>query len=265
MKRAATNMSTWTVAILAMTTLAFAAACGSSKKLNNGGAKGTKKKPTSILPESEIGEYEGEGEEEEQEVEAPISKPELDLTKVGNIIGFKENDALVATFAALTRVNKAQVLESIRLTIPAPANGQPDQRTVANAMSRYDGLFGQLATGETPAEQTPAVVAATTKLAAHYCDALINGTGNEALRSQVLPGVNFASAPAALDLNATADVMVKAFWPMDIESGPDMGSSVQMFGEVLGAIRSSAPAATTPNIILGGCAVLLTSAPVTRL
>jgi hypothetical protein len=258
------KITNWSIIAIMATALGFAVGCGDTK-LGSGspqlaGKKKVKKSSSDI--ESNVSENEEEKKLEEQENSGSYtpSGPTLDLSKVGSIVGFKDNDALVATFAALTRVSRAEVLESIRLSSPA------NQQTLPIAQTKFEGLFSQLATGESPSQQTPAVVAATTKLSAHYCDALVK---NATVRTQVLSGIDFTVAPAALDLTKSAQVLINAFWPMGIESSPDMNSSVQMLSALLGEIRTASatvtPAATSADIIMGGCAVTLTSAPVTML
>ena len=261
----AAKYTNWSIIAVLAAALGFAVGCGDTK-LGNGNptiaSKAKAKKKSSKDLGSSVDERENEDEQQEEEVggSSRPSGPTLDLSKVGSVVGFKDNDALVATFAALTRVSRAEVLESIRLSSPQ------NQQTPAIAQSKFEGLFSQLATGESPSQQTPAVVAATTKLSAHYCDALVKST---TIRGQVLAGIDFTVAPAALDLNKSAEVLINAFWPMGIESAPDMASSVQMLSALLGEIRTASatvtPAPTAADIIMGGCAVTLTSAPVTML
>jgi len=177
------------------------------------------------------------------------SAPVLDLGKIGYIIGFKDNDSIVATYAALTGVTRAEVLASMDANATAAA-------------AKFDDLFGQLPGGEEPSLQTGTAQSAKVKLAGHYCDAL--GKVADARRAAIYPNVNFAGTLAALDTRMVAQVVINAFWPANLKTVPEMSKTITDFAAALDQVRTglTGPLATVENLMLAGCVGALGSAQV---
>jgi hypothetical protein len=252
--------TTFTIGVSAAIAILMSVSCGKGTSLSGGGKDPKKDADKARNSTDDDGDVKSDDEDDvpnTDPTQGPAGpdqpqKPTLDITKIGYVIGFKDNDAIVATYRALTGVTRTEVLASM--------SANP---TTAAAM--FDDLYAQLPGGEEPSLQTGAAQAAKVKLAAHYCDSI--GKVTDARRAAVYPNINFAGAMAQLDSKVAAQVVINAFWPADLESVPDMSKSVNDFAAILEEVKTSLPTplATVENLMLAGCVGALASAQVQML
>lgn len=132
----------------------------------------------------------------------------------------------------------------------------------------YNDLEVQLPTSNNVKSFLSANQVAITKLAAEYCDALVNSS---TLRQNIWPGFNFGGTPNAVlnnngQKNAVINQTLNGFWGSNV--GGDRSTFqlelLSLFNDLL-AGENLGNAATTRTTIKGVCTAALASAPVTLL
>ncbi|MFT6070658.1 MAG: hypothetical protein ACJAT2_001380 [Bacteriovoracaceae bacterium] len=157
--------------------------------------------------------------------------------------------------------NFEQVLETMSVLTGVDAN----TNSISNT---YEDLKTQLPTNNDIKTFLPAHQVAVTKLAAEYCDELVDDSN---LRGSVWPGFNFGGTPTnSLNPNGRAAVINQAidkFWGLGTVSAADKNAAIVelqilMADLIVGEANNSA---TTRTVVKGVCIATLATARVTLL
>lgn len=157
--------------------------------------------------------------------------------------------------------NFEQVLETMSVLTGVDANTNAINNT-------YEDLKTQLPTNNDIKTFLPAHQVAVTKLAAEYCDELVD---DNSLRGSVWPGFNFGGTPTnSLNANGRATIINQAidkFWGMGTISAVDKNAAiVELQILVADLIANEANnSATTRTVVKGVCIATLATARVTLL
>lgn len=157
--------------------------------------------------------------------------------------------------------NFEQVLETMSVLTGVDAN-------VNSVSNTYEDLKTQLPTNNDIKTFLPAHQVAVTKLAAEYCDELVDDNN---LRGSIWPGFNFGGTPTnSLNANGRANVINQAidkFWGMGTVSAADKNAAiVELQILVADLIANEANnSATTRTVVKGVCIATLATARVTLL
>jgi hypothetical protein len=157
--------------------------------------------------------------------------------------------------------NFEQVLETMSVLTGVDAN--------TNAINdTYQDLKTQLPTNNDIKTFLPAHQVAVTKLAAEYCDELVD---DNSLRGSVWPGFNFGGTPTnSLNANGRANIINQAidkFWGMGTVSAVDKNAAiVELQILVADLVANEANTQTTTRTVVKGvCIATLATARVTLL
>ncbi len=157
--------------------------------------------------------------------------------------------------------NFEQVLETMSVLTGVDANTNAINNT-------YEDLKTQLPTNNDIKTFLPAHQVAVTKLAAEYCDELVDDNN---LRGSIWPGFNFGGTPTnSLNPNGRATIINQAidkFWGLGTVSGADKNAAIVelqilMADLIVGEANNSA---TTRTVVKGVCIATLATARVTLL
>lgn len=176
--------------------------------------------------------------------EPPVDPPAIVLEEVD--VGVKNFEQVLETMGVLTGVD-------------------PNVNSVRNT---YEDLKTQLPTNNDIKTFLPAHQVAVTKLAAEYCDELVDDSG---LRGSVWPGFNFGGTPAAsLDANGRATVInqtIDRFWGVGTVEVTDRNAAqVELQVLIADLLQNEAEnSTTTRTVVKGVCIATLATARVTLL
>jgi hypothetical protein len=157
--------------------------------------------------------------------------------------------------------NFEQVLETMSVLTGVDANTNTINDT-------YQDLKTQLPTNNDIKTFLPAHQVAVTKLAAEYCDELVD---DNSLRGSVWPGFNFGGTPTnSLNANGRANIINQAidkFWGMGTVSAVDKNAAiVELQILVADLVANEANTQTTTRTVVKGvCIATLATARVTLL
>lgn len=162
--------------------------------------------------------------------------------------GVKTSEQLLLSYSALT-------------DIPASNN---------NVNTVYSAVKSQLPFENTMSSFQPSAQMAVFKLAAEFCRQL---AADATKRSALVPGLNFALAPAAAFTAAvktsTVSALMSKFWGEGLSNSPERSEAQNTYEELINSLMPTAPESVTPAnaagtaaIFSGVCTGVLAAAPV---
>jgi hypothetical protein len=165
---------------------------------------------------------------------------------------------IVAQSVELGIKDYAMILENMASVTGVPAS-------TASVQTVYNDVVTQLPSDNNVKSFLPSQQVAITKLAAEFCDALVE---NNTLRAAIWPTINFAAGPAtALATASRRTVIAQAtarFWGDGIIDAAMMttyeGHLMQLFSDLL-AGESTTSATVTRTAVKGVCLAILASSP----
>jgi len=155
--------------------------------------------------------------------------------------------------------------EQVRETMAVLTGVNPNTNSIRNT---YEDLKTQLPTNNDIKTFLPAHQVAVTKLAAEYCDELVDSS---ALRGGIWPGFNFGGTPTnSLDANGRATVInqtIDKFWGVGTVEVTDRNAALVelqlLISDLL--LNEANNSTTTRTVVKGVCIATLASARVTLL